>query len=71
MTSRVKDASFPGGRGMETVTQETSWRNLSHLSSAQPAQEKLLERGRVSGTRQQGGGLEVEGADFIHEFIKI
>lgn len=28
--SRVNDGSFPGGRRMENVTQETSWRNLSH-----------------------------------------
>lgn len=71
MISRVNDASFAGGRGMENVTQETSWRNLSHLSSAQPAQGQLLERGRVSGIRQQGEGLEVEGVDFVPEFINI
>lgn len=71
MISRVNDGSFPGGKGMENVTQETPWRNLSHLSSAQPVQEKLLERGRISQTGQQGEGLEVEGADFIHEFINI
>lgn len=53
--SRVNDGSFPGGRRMENVTQETSWRNLSHLCSAQPVEEQLLERGRISQTRQQGG----------------
>lgn len=69
--SRVNDGSFPGGRRMENVTQETSWRNLSHPCSAQPVEEQLLERGRISQTRQQGGGLEVVGADFIHVFINI
>lgn len=39
MISSVNDGSFPGGRGMENVTQETSWRNLSHPSSVQPVQE--------------------------------
>lgn len=54
MISRMNDGSSPGGKGMENVTQETSWRNLSHLSSAQPVQEQLLERGRVSQTGKQG-----------------
>lgn len=45
MISRVKDGSFPGGRGIENVTQETSWRNLSHLSSAQPGQ-KVFGKGK-------------------------
>lgn len=72
MITRVNDGSFPGGRRMENVTQETSWRNLSHPSSAQPVEEQLLERViGISQTRQQGEGLEVVGADFIHVFINI
>lgn len=65
--SRVKDGSFPGGSGMENVTQETSWRNLSQLSSAQPGQKVFGKGKRIS----EGEGLEMEGSDFIHEFINI